>query len=282
MIGQDKLVSKLKSYSTTTLPHSILLLGEEGCGKHTLAKELAEHFNLEMIDISTIISLDILIEMANRTIPTLYVIDCSVLTDRHQNIILKFLEEPSKYAYLVLLCTNKSTILQTVANRCVSFEFEPYSRDTLARFITPNFEFDPFSSETSAPFVTDDSQLQLLDVCTTPGQVLSLHSGDLGKLQELCETIITKMHKASYQNTLSITQKINLKDEFDKFDINVFFNVLLKTLEKHIMYNYDRKTFNMYGLVSDYKKRLRDNRLNKELFVENFLTKLWEFARCEN
>jgi len=259
MIGQDKLVAKLKSYSITTLPHSILLVGESGCGKHTLAKELADYFNVDLIDISTSISLDAINEISDSSIPTFYLIDCSVITDRHQNIILKFLEEPSRYAYLILLCANKSMILQTVVNRCVSFEFEPYTRDILSQFV--------------------NSDEHVLDVCTTPGQVLSLHAGDLAELEKLCVTIITKIDRASYQNTLSIVQKINLKDEFDKFDIQVFFNVLLKSINSVLVEKYEERLFKMYNLVAGYQKRLRDTRLNKELFLENFLTNLWESVR---
>lgn len=260
MIGQDKLVAKLKSYSITTLPHSILLVGEEGCGKHTLTREIAKHFNIELIDISNTISLDTIIEISNRPIPTMYMIDCSVLTDRHQNILLKFLEEPCMYAYLVLLCANKSTILPTIANRCVSFEFEPYTRDVLSQFV--------------------DKDMHVLDVCTTPGQILSLHSGDLFKLETLCVDVATKIQKANYQNTLSITKKINFKDEFDKYDINVFFNVLLSTIYDLYRKSSYNNFSNIYKLVLEYKKRLRDTRLNKELFMENFLTNLWEMSRC--
>ena len=259
MVGQDKLVSKLKSYSIATLPHSILLLGEQGCGKHTLTKELAKHFNIELVDISDNITLDTLIEISDKPIPTMYLIDCSVLTDKHQNILLKCLEEPSMYAYFVLLSVNKAMILPTIVNRCVSFEFEPYTKEVLSQF------------------VQDDENV--LSVCTTPGQVLSLHAGDLINLETLCYTIVTKVGRANYPNTLSIVQKINLKDEYDKYDINVFFSVLLNVIYETMTDKYSNKLFEMYNLVSDYKKRLRDARLNKELFMENFLTTLWEFAR---
>lgn len=259
MIGQDKLVSKLKSYSITTLPHSILLLGEQGCGKHTLTKELAKYFGIDLVDISSNITLDTLIEISDKPIPTMYLIDCSVLTDKHQNILLKCLEEPSMYAYFVLLSVNKAMLLQTVANRCVSFEFEPYTKEVLAQF------------------VQDDANV--LNVCTTPGQVLSLHSGDLANLETFCYTIVTKICRANYPNTLSIVKKVNLKDEYDKYDINVFFNTLLNVIYETMTTDYSNKLFEMYNLVSNYKKRLRDSRLNKEYFMENFLTTLWEFAR---
>lgn len=260
MIGQDKLIAKLKSYSIATLHHSIMLLGDKGCGKHTLVTELAKYFNVDVIDISESISLDTITEINNRPIPTFYIIDSSLITERHQNIILKFLEEPTPYAFIFLLCTNKSIVLSTIVNRCLIYEFEPYSKETLSQFV--------------------NGDARVLDVCTTPGQVLSMHANDLDELQKLCNTIITRIGKANYPNTLSIVKKINLKDEYDKFDIDVFFNVLLKTIYDSVLTNNcDKKLFSLYNLVSNYKKKLQDTRLNKELFLENFLTTLWEFMR---
>ena len=40
MIGQQELVNKFNSYTLETLPHTILLLGDRGCGKHLLVKVL--------------------------------------------------------------------------------------------------------------------------------------------------------------------------------------------------------------------------------------------------
>ena len=261
MLGQDKLFNSLMAYSMSDFPHSILLLGDKGCGKHTLVKEIANTHDVSIVDITNSISLETITEISNRPIPTIYIIDCSLITERHQNIILKFLEEPSAYAYIFLLCTSKSMLLPTIVNRCMIYEFEPYTREILSQFLT-------------------DNNTHVLDVCTTPGQVLSIHSGDLEKLEELCVTIVTKIGRANYSNTLSIVKKINLKDEFDKFDINVFFNVLLETILKlYINSTLNIKFTELYNLVADYKKRLGDTRLNKELLLENFLTTVWEFMR---
>lgn len=259
MIGQEALIAKLKSYSIATLPHTMLFVGESGCGKHTLVKELTDYFNIDAIDISDVISLDTINDIFEKTVATFYIIDSSKIDEKKQNIILKFLEEPPVYAYIIVLCENKSMILQTVANRCIDFEFEPYTKTQLRQFMTEDDE-------------------HILDVCSTPGQVKSLHSGDLKELESLCEKIVTKLNIANFANTLKITNKINLKDEYDKFDIKVFFNMLLITIKNEYAKNHDNKTYLMYNLVSEYKKRLRDSRLNLEMFMNNFLTTLWEFA----
>lgn len=261
MKGQERLKNKLFSYTLSDLPHSILLLGEEGCGKHTLVRELATNLNISLVDISSSISLDTIEDILVNPIPTMYLIDTSLLTERHQNIILKFLEEPNAYTYIVLIATNKSYLLETVVNRCVVFEFDKYTREQLKYFVKDTQDVD-----------------KILDVCDTPGKVLSLNN-NLDELNKLCNTIVEKISTANFSNTLSIVNKINTKDEYDKFDFNVFFNVLLLSCYKHFESTNDNKYFDMYKFISNYRKRTRDSRLNKELFLENFLTNLWEFAR---
>ena len=261
MIGQERLRSKLSSYTLSDLPHSILLLGEDGCGKHTLINELVSEYNMPLVDISENISLELIEEISLKPIPTMYLIDVSKITERQQNVLLKFLEEPNQYTYICLVAINKSYLINTVLNRCVIFEFETYTKEQLRHFISDSSNID-----------------KILDICSTPGQIKSL-TNDLDSLEKLCDTIVEKLRTANYANTLSIVNKINLKDEFDKYDINLFFKVLLYSLYRHASVQYDKKYVEMYKFVSEYKKRLRDARLNKEMFMENFLTSMREFVR---
>lgn len=261
MIGQERLKEKLFAYTLNDLPHSILFLGEEGCGKHTLVKELANNLNLSLVDISDSISLETIETINVNPVPTMYLVDTSVLTERHQNVILKFLEEPNNYTYIVLIASNKSYLLNTIVNRCIIFEFDKYTREQLETFIEDTTNVN-----------------KILEVCDTPGKVLSLN-GNLNDLDKLCNTIVEKVHSANFSNTLSIVSKVNTKDEYDKFDFKLFFNMLLLSCYNHYATTYDNRYLEMYKFTSNYVKRLRDSRLNKELLLENFLTNLWEFVR---
>lgn len=261
MVGQQHLISRLKTYSITTLPHTMLFIGDSGCGKHTLISNLANEHNLPLVDISESISLDLIEEIYQKPIPTMYLIDTSKINERQQNVILKFLEEPNQYTYICLLALNKSYLINTVINRCVIFEFESYTKEQLEQFIVDSTNKD-----------------KILEICSTPGQIKSL-TNDLDGLEKLCNTIIEKLGTANYSNTLSIVNKINLKDEFDKYDIELFFKVLLYCAYKHVYTQYSEKFVQMYNFINEYKKKLRDTRLNKELFLENFLTSMWEFVR---
>ena len=51
-IGQRKLLEKLNKYTRETLPKTLLFLGDEGGGKHTVIKMLAEKCALDVIEIN--------------------------------------------------------------------------------------------------------------------------------------------------------------------------------------------------------------------------------------
>ena len=52
MIGQEKILNKLKSYTITTLPKNLLFLGPYGSGKHTIAREVAKYYGVDIIELS--------------------------------------------------------------------------------------------------------------------------------------------------------------------------------------------------------------------------------------
>ena len=48
IIGQEKLVARIATYySTQFLPKTLMFLGPTGCGKHLVAKYVAETFKLD-------------------------------------------------------------------------------------------------------------------------------------------------------------------------------------------------------------------------------------------
>ena len=55
--NQRKLNAILENLTMSTLPRSLILLGDRGCGKHTLVKELSEKLSLEVVDITDSLTL---------------------------------------------------------------------------------------------------------------------------------------------------------------------------------------------------------------------------------
>ena len=261
MIGQDKLLAKLKSYSIATLPHSMLFIGDKGCGKHTLIKELEKYFKLESRDISDSLELETLQEISLCAISYFYIVDMNKINEKQQNVILKFLEEPTANTYIILLATSKSILLDTVLNRCVSFEFEPYSTNQLLQFL---------------PFEQDIEML--VEYCHTPGQVLNMTVEKVKRMIELCDNIINNVGKARFPNIFKISSKV-LEDKDNEYNLDVFYNVLLERLQDCFMNTGNVVYKEMYNISSGALKKHLDTRLNQELIIDSLVVDLHEVSR---
>ena len=263
MIGQTNLIARLKSYTIATLPHSIILCGDSGCGKHTLVSELSKYFNLDVNYITDNISLESIEDISENKTPAFYVIEANNITEKQQNVILKFLEEPSALVYIIILCESNSQLLETVLNRCVIFEFESYTYQELLQFITDD----------------DVDKNLILTLCNTPGRIKQVNSKTLQSMNDLCLKIIDKIASANYSNTLSISNKINYDKNFDKFDVKVFMNCLLHNILNKYIETPNSLLYKYYNIVNKYSNRLNDSRLNKEMIIEQTLSDLWLESR---
>lgn len=264
MVGQEELVAKLKSYTIDTLPHSILLLGESGCGKHTLAKELAEYFNVELIDITEDISFETLTDISLKASPAFYLISIDSIDEKQQNKILKFVEEPSVYAYVILISNSKYNVLETLYNRCIVFQFDKYEIDDLRHFVEG-----------------EDISNDLVELCSTPGQIKMIINY-YNELVNTCNNFTNKLKKASFNNVIrNIVYKINYKDEYDKFDMTLFLRALKRSLYNDYVKTKDELVYVLYNIVVEQCDKLVDKRLNKQLFMEHLLSTCWLTVRGE-
>ena len=260
MIGQNNILNKLKSYTLSSLPHSILLIGEKGSEQYDICKEVSSYFGMDLDIIEDKpINRELVDQIYENKFISMYVIDLSTITIKEQNVLLKLYEEPNDYAYIVLLAESDSIALETIMTRSYSFKLESYTKEVLEPLI-----FDPNRKEGYKDLV--------LSLCSTPGQIEIANITDMVELKNLCTKIVNSLPKASYPNTLSIANKINFKDENEKFNIYMFIKVLsLVILE-----------LGEYSLYP-YVKELRDNiyaMTYKRCYFENFLTKIWLHTRA--
>lgn len=266
MLGQDRLSSLLLK-PISRLPKSILLIGERGCGKHTMVGEISEMNNIDVLDITEKLTLEYINEILVSPISHIYLINASEITEREQNVILKLVEEPPMCANIILICENKTSLLETIINRCSVFAFDAYDKELLSTYIK------------------DVSQKDLiLSLCTTPGQVIEMYSKNIQELKDLCKKFVTKLYIASFSNTLTISNKINFDDEYDKFDLIILFRMLINTLVEEIKSTKDVKVnetyINMYLYTDKYiNKLLKDSRLNKQQLFDSYLTTMWKVSR---
>ena len=257
MVGQHKLQATIQRYiDTHTMPRTLLLEGDIGCGKHTLANSIAEQLGVVLIDITEQLTLETIERAMLSPTPYVYLIDSSKISVKEQNVILKFLEEPLKNAYIIVLCTNKAMLLNTVVNRCIVLTFEQYTVDELYTFV-----------ENREQWV--DNQFKYAN---TPGRVKYFESINLNEMIAFAEKVLVQVKVANCSNILNISNSINFKNKPDLYDFDTFcFILLIKSLDLYTAQQIP------YSIVEVTQQLYRDNQIphiNKQHMFEHYLIEM--------
>ncbi len=262
ILGQEKICLKIDSLTLDLFPRSLMLVGPKGSGKHMIAEYVSKKFKLTLRDITTTLDQDTIEELYNRVEPYLYIINANELTVKEENTILKFIEEPLKNSYIILLAETDIGILHTIINRCQIWYLQNYSKEFLKTFVT-------------------DNNLYVLDVATTPGQVIELCKSPLMEMVQLATKIIDKIDVASVSNTLTLSDKIGFKKESNKYDVKLFVMILLNKLTNCCKNSSDTKYVKSYMLTSELMKKLNVKNLDYKALFEGYVVQLRSIMRGE-
>ena len=263
LIGQTQINNRLANLTLKNLPHSILLIGEEGCGKHTLCKIIADKFDLQLKELDNNINQEDIDNIVFKPYLCLYFINLDNAIPKLQNNLLKFLEEPISNIYIICITSNINNVLPTLSNRCQRWYFEKYAKEELKKFITNS--------------TNEDLILKIFD---TPGQIIKGQDHPLQEMENLANTMIDRIAGASVSNILSISDnKIAWKNEQDKFNINIFLKVLEETILEKIKNNDDKKYYNIFHLINNLKSKL-NLCISQQQTFEGFLMELKEISNA--
>lgn len=172
LVGCDRLKdSVLALISSDRMPHAIILEGEEGTGKHTLAKFIAKAFvcrennppcntcrDCHLAEVGThpdiewvapeekkkSISVNKIRTMkalsytsAHTSDGRVFVIEkADTMNAASANSLLKVLEEPPSKLLFILLCESSGKLLETVVSRCTVFSLFPPNEDVCLNYLT--------------------------------------------------------------------------------------------------------------------------------------------------
>lgn len=258
IIGQIRLKTVLDTYTLQTLPKTLMFLGETGCGKHTFARYLAEKFEFRLIQIDEKITQDDLENFLLSTIDTLYVIDLNKFTEKQQNQFLKFIEEPTKSAYILLLANSEAGVLHTVLNRCTKLAFEPYSLLEIEQ-ITHN-----------------KINEQAFKIFKTPGKLVNVSEKSFSNILTLANAILTQTKTLPYTYTIANIIKVNYKDLYDKVDFYLLFDAIEYLALEDFKNRNLLESLIIFNITNKFKQFINHQSLIKETLMINYLTTLWE------
>lgn len=180
-LGNERTLSALQQMlAAGRLPHAVLLEGEEGLGKLTLARIIAKALvcgeadppcgkcgNCHLADIGshpdiTVVEnggKQITVGQVREAVQNAFVrpnqakrrvfifTGAESINEAGQNAILKTLEEPPEGVHFLLLCSSKSALLETVVSRCTVFSLIPPALSDGVRVLTAmGFEKDAAES----------------------------------------------------------------------------------------------------------------------------------------
>lgn len=261
MIGQLNIFNYINNKTRDTFPRSLILLGPYGCGKHSICDYIKDKLEIPLINISEKISLDFIQSLYQKPEPYLYLIECSEITIKEQNMLLKLIEEPLKNAYIVLIAESSNQILSTVYNRCQVLRFEPYSKDELAQFTSDEL---------------------VLKIAETPGEVLDLSQDNkLTDILELTNKIVNKIGTANLPNVLTISDKLAYKNEKNKFSIPSFSKVLNYSIKQKIREDSNLIYIDMYKLIREWNIKRKAPTISQKFLFENLLVKLYNLMKAK-
>ena len=178
LVGNTKLCTTVQNFiNEKRIPHAILIEGDYGTGKHTLAQYIAaatvckgenapckacNECHLAEInshpDITPIKAEDGKKNISVSQIRTLrndafikphqaekriFIIDnADTLNEQAQNALLKVLEEPPKTVMFILIAENKSSLLDTIISRCVTLTLNAPEFSLAFDYLKSNTGFD--------------------------------------------------------------------------------------------------------------------------------------------
>jgi len=252
MIGQENILDSLQK----KLNRSLLLVGEPGSGKTTLANHLAHKNNLQFVNVEDL-SVDsikgIIEDSVFNTYPSLFCFEnVESMSEVSQNTLLKTLEDGSNDDIFVFCVNDKTQAIDTIQSRSVTYTMEKYSKEELIKY-----------SETRCDGID-------ISYCKTPGDIeykkYLIDAGVYDSVMGLVKNIYTKIDKANVGNIFNINHRLEVYD-FDKRMSLWIINVLLE----HFKHSYMKVKFCL-----NFKYHIMRNNTDFKRSFEQLLVRLNE------
>ena len=258
MVGQEKNINMLVNWRLNkSIPRFILIEGEEGSGRLTLAKSIIKILNATGIIIGNSID-DVrkTIENAyNVQSTTVYIFrNADDMSLNAKNSLLKVVEEPPNKAYFIMTLRSIDGTLATIKSRGTLIKMQPYTKEQLKTF------------------TADDL---VIKYCNTPGKCKNLARTQILTAETAVNEVIEGLVNKSGTKILKACTKLKAKEtETDKIDCSLFLSVFENLIQDSIsnLYIYLKSL----GYIEQCKRELTSKSINKKASIECMLIKILE------
>ena len=261
MIGQKNNINTLIQWRCNkSVPRFIIISGDIGSGRLTLAKVIIRMINAKGIIIGNSIA------EVRETIENAYTITESTcyifrnaddMKNEAKNALLKVVEEPPNKAYFIMTVQNIDNMLGTIKSRGTVIKMEPYTREELLS-------------------ATNDEVL--LNYCSNIGQTME-DAENIKNAEYLVNEVFQAFRdKSGTQLLKSCTNLRGKQTEKDKCDCTLFMRVFRKnilSLDTSLL-----QSISIYH-ISRCMQELSRNTINKKASIESMLINILETLKGE-
>lgn len=258
LIGQRRIKHQFDSYvKTEKIPRFIILTGQKGQGKKTLAFYLASALGASVY-MPKDLKVDDIREMIEDA-QTLHekrvylMSDADSMTVQAQNALLKLVEQPPTNALFVMTIESDSSILPTIHSRSYIHQLAPYTKEELA-------------TKTDNPLI--------LDACSNFGQIERSFQYDIEKMHQFADKIVSNISAINTANAFNIVK------HFDIEDTDLLIGMIQKVFSDKLKSSKDmaeiESLFKKIKVLYKYKYQLKNKSINKSNALEMMFVEMRE------
>ena len=278
MIGQGKLLQSINKLIDDGFPRFVIITGQRGQGKKTLANYISHKLNYQTVksDIK-IDELRNIIELAyQQTEPIIYLIpDADKMSLGAKNSLLKVIEEPPNNAYFIMTLQTIDNTLPTIKSRCIELKMDNYSDEELNKFV-----------DMINPNIDNLERIILTDIGENYYEIDTLNRYGANQFYEYVQKVVNNIYKVSGANSFKLAEKINLKDDDSKYDLELFLRTFKIICMDNILQIIDldehKEEFKNYAMSIDATRDIIDQLsitgINKQSLLDIWILnirKIW-------
>ena len=267
MIGQRCIQQQIRAeIENKSLARFIILVGDKGSGRKTLAKEIAKLTDAEFVIVDK--GVDAIREIIEQCYKisenVLYVLDGDSMSPSAKSSLLKVTEEPPNKARFVLTVTDLEQTLSTLTSRARVFRMDIYTRSDIAYFAG-----------------TEDTRYS--NYCTNKYEVDLLKHYGVDEFSNFIDLVIDNIAEVSGANAFKMEGKIAFKDEEDKYDMKIFLQAfrlacMLKIQESQ-EYQEKKKYIQWIGITTDTLNRLKIPNIARQPLFDKWIFDIRKIAQ---
>ena len=267
MIGQRCVQQQIKSeIESGSLARFIILVGERGSGRKTLAKEIARLTDAEYVVVDKGVDAirDIIEQSYTVAKDMLYVLDGDNMSSSAKASLLKVTEEPPNKARFILTVSDISQTINTLTSRGRVFRMDMYTDADIAYFAG-----------------TED--VRYANFCTNKYEVDLLKGYGIDEFATFVNLVVDNVAEVSSANAFKIENSIALKNEEDKFDMKIFLQafrvICMQRVQSDSDYHEKMKFLQWVQTTSEILSELKISTINKPMLFDKWIFNVREVAR---